>query len=65
MEGEIVEGQSLVTIKEEDIPDDIKELIEMGVWTMEDVVTKMAVGNNREKRMIIKKPSIHPSQSIL
>lgn len=57
LEGNIVEGQILVNITEADISDEIKELIEMGAYTMEEVTAKMTVGNNqREKRMIIKKP---------
>lgn len=58
IEGDIVEGQSLVNITEADIPDDIMELIEMGAYTMEEAVNKLAVGGSREKKMIIRKPSI-------
>jgi hypothetical protein len=58
LEGEIVEGQSLVNITEDDIPDDIKELIEMGAYTYEDAINKLAVGGSKEKRMIIRRPAI-------
>ena len=58
--GNIVEGGSVVNITEDDIPDDIKELIEMGIYTEEEAEKKCAVGNNgnRERRMIVLKPDI-------
>lgn len=57
--GDLVEGGSTVNITEDDIPDDIKELIEMGLYSEEEAEKKIAVGNgNRERRMIIVKPDI-------
>lgn len=57
--GNLVEGGSTVDITEDDIPDDIKELIEMGLYSEEEAEKKIAVGNgNRERRMIIVKPDI-------
>lgn len=58
--GNLVEGGSTVVITEDDIPDDIKELIKMGLYSEEEAEKKIAVGNNgnREKRMIILKPDI-------
>ena len=57
--GNLVEGAAFVTITEDDIPDDIKELIAMGLYSEEEAEKKCAVGNNnREKRMIIVKPDI-------
>lgn len=57
--GNLVEGGSTVNITEDDIPDDIKELIEMGMYSEEEAEKKIAVGNgNRERRMIIVKPDI-------
>lgn len=59
VEGNLVEGGSIVNITADDIPDDIKELIEMGFYSEEEALAKCAVGNtSREKRMIITKPSI-------
>lgn len=59
VEGNLVEGGSIVNITTDDIPDDIKELIEMGFYSEEEAIAKCAVGNtSREKRMIITKPSI-------
>ena len=57
--GNLIEGAAIVNITEDDIPDDIKELIAMGLYSEEEAEKKCAVGNgNREKRMIIIKPDI-------
>lgn len=57
--GNLIEGGSTVNITDDDIPDDIKELIEMGLYSEEEAEKKIAVGNgNRERRMIIVKPDI-------
>lgn len=58
--GNLVEGGATVAITEDDIPDDIKELIDMGLYSAKEAERKIAVGNNgnRERRMIILKPDI-------
>lgn len=56
--GNLVEGGSTVNITEDDIPDDIKELIEMGLYSEEEAEKKIAVGNGNRERMIIVKPDI-------
>lgn len=58
--GNIIEGGSIVNITEDDLSDDIKELVEMGVYDLDEAIKKCsAVGNNdREKRMVISKPDI-------
>lgn len=58
VEGELVEGASIVNITIDDLPDDIKELIELNVLTEEEALSRCAIGGNKEKRMIIKKPLI-------
>lgn len=59
VDGNLIEGGSIVNITADDIPDDIKELIELGLYTEEEALAKCAVGNtSREKRMVITKPSI-------
>ena len=59
VEGNIIEGQAIVNVTEDDIPNDIKELIDMGIYTAEEAEAKCAIGNtNREKRLVITKPSI-------
>ena len=49
---------AIVTATEDDIPDDIKTLIEIGVYTLEEALAKCTVTSGREKRMVIRKPSI-------
>ena len=57
-EGELIEGGAVVTATLDDIPDDIKELIECGVFTEEEALVKCSSNGNREQRMIIRKPMI-------
>lgn len=55
VEGNLIEGGSIINIT----ADDIKELIELGLYTEEEALMKCAVGNtSREKRMVIIKPAI-------
>ena len=57
--GDIIEGAAIVNITYDDIPDDIKEMIEMGLYSEDEAKKKCAIGNNnREKRMVIIKPDI-------
>ena len=58
-EGYFIEGGNIVNITADDLPDDIKELIELKYYTEEEAIASCAVGNStREKRMIIKRPAI-------
>ena len=57
-EGDLIEGGAVVTATEDDISDDIKALIEIGVYTMEEALAKCTVSSGREKRMVIRKPLI-------
>lgn len=57
--GNLIESGSVGNITDDDIPDDIKELINMGLYSEEEAKAKCAVGNgNRERRMVITKPDI-------
>lgn len=57
-EGEFVEGGAVVTATWDDIPDDIKDLVEMGVYTKDEALAKCTANGSRERRMVLKKPSI-------
>lgn len=57
-DGEFVEGGAVATATWDDIPDDIKGLVEMGLYDKEEALAKCTVNGNRERRMILKKPSI-------
>lgn len=58
VEGKIIEGQQLVEVSEDDIPEDIKELIELGIYEKEEILNKMAVTGDRVRRYIITKPYV-------
>lgn len=57
-EGEFVESGATVTATEDDLTDDIKELIDLGLYTLEEALAKCTVGGSKERRMILKKPAI-------
>ena len=57
-EGEFVEGGAVVTATWDDLPDDIKDLVEMGVYTEEEALAKCTANGSRERRMVLKKPMI-------
>lgn len=57
-EGDLIESGALITTTEDDIPDDIKDLIEIGAYTLEEALTKCTESTTKEKRMIIRKPVI-------
>lgn len=57
-EGEFIEGGAVVTATWDDIPEDIKDLVDMGVYTKEEALAKCTANGNRERRMVLKKPVI-------
>lgn len=57
-EGEFIEGGAVVTATWDDLPDDIKDLVEMGVYTEEEALAKCTANGSRERRMVLKKPWI-------
>ena len=57
-EGEFVEGGAVITATLDDIPDDIKDLIAIGVYTEEEALARCSSNGNRERRMLLKKPYI-------
>ena len=57
-DGEFIEGGATVQATWDDVPDEIKDLVEMGVYTKEEALTKCTANGNRERRMVLKRPSI-------
>lgn len=57
-EGDFIEGGSVVAATWDDIPDDIKDLVEMGVYTKDEALTKCTTNGGRERRMLLRKPQI-------
>lgn len=57
-EGDFIEGGAVVTATLDDLPDDIRDLVKMGVYTEEEACAKCTANGNRERRMVLKKPHI-------
>ena len=57
-EGEFIEGGAVVTANLEDLPQDIRDLVNMGVYTEEEACAKCTANGSRERRMVLKKPWI-------
>ena len=57
-EGNLIEGGAVVTATWDDIPDDIKDLVEMGVYSKEEALAKCTANGSRERRMVLVKPQI-------
>ena len=57
-EGEFIEGGAVVTATWDDVPQDIKDLVEMGLYDKEEALAKCTANGNRERRMVLKKPQI-------
>ena len=57
-EGEFVNSGAVIQATMEDVPDDVKLLIEMGLYTEEEILTKYAAQGNTERRCILTKPIV-------
>lgn len=56
--GIFVEGGATITATMDDVPDDVKELIDMGLYSEEEALAKCSASGSRERRMILQKPVI-------
>ena len=57
-EGSFIESGAVVTASWDDIPDDIKDLVEMGVYSKEEALAKCTANGSKERRMVLNKPQI-------
>lgn len=57
-EGEFIEGGATVKATYDDLPDEIKELVDIGVYTEEEACADCSTSGNRERHMVLKKPFI-------
>ena len=57
-EGEFVEGGAVVTTTLDDLPDEIRDLVDACIYTEEEACAKCTANGNRERRMVLKKPMI-------
>jgi hypothetical protein len=58
VEGNILEGNPISAITEDQIPDDIRELIELGVYDKDEILGKMVIKGERISKMEIVRPYI-------
>ena len=57
-EGEFIEGGAVVTATLDDLPDDIRDLVDMGIYSEEEACAKCTANGSRERRMVLTKPQI-------
>lgn len=57
-DGVFIEGGATVTATLDDVPDDIKELIDCGIYTEDEALAQCSSNGSRERRMLLKKPTI-------
>ena len=57
-EGDLIEGGAVVTATWDDVPQDIKDLVDCGVYTEEEALAKCSSNGNREQRMVLRKPMV-------
>lgn len=57
-EGKFIEGGAVVTATLDDLPSDIRELVEAGVFSEEEACAKCTANGNKERRMVLRKPLI-------
>lgn len=57
-DGKFVETGATVQATMDDVPDDIKEFIEMGIYSEEDALAACSENGSRERRMMILRPTI-------
>lgn len=57
-DGIFVEGGATITATMDDVPDEVKELIDMGLYSEEEALVKCSASGSRERRMILQKPVI-------
>ena len=58
MEGKFVESGVTIQATLDDIPEDIKELIEMGIYSKEEALASCTANGNKERRMVLVRPII-------
>lgn len=59
-EGKLLEGATIINATKDDLTDDLKEMIDLGLMSEEEALSKCVVSTNREKRMVLIKPYFKP-----
>lgn len=55
--GDLIENGT-VTITYDDLPDEIKELVDGGIYPLEEALSKCTANKSKDKRMVLSKPEI-------
>ena len=63
VEGKITKNGTTIDIVDSDIPDDIKALIEMGVYTEAEIMDKATGGGNKRETYLITRPVVKAIKS--
>lgn len=58
VEGEMRSSVEVTEISDEDIPEDMKQLIEMGIYTKEQILGKLTIKGSGVQKMVIIKPFV-------
>lgn len=57
-EGNFIEGGAVVAATMDDVPQDIRDLIDCGVYTEEEALARCSSNGSREQRMVLCKPIV-------
>lgn len=57
-EGDLIEGGAVVTATWDDVPQEIKDLVDCGVYTEEEALARCSSNGSREQRMVLRKPMV-------
>ena len=57
-DGDFIESGAVVTLTLDDLPDDIRELVECDVFTEEQAIAKCSTNGNKERRMVLRSPAV-------
>lgn len=57
-QGVFVEGGAVIQTTEDDLPDDIKELVEMGAYSLKEALALCTENASKERRMLLTRPVI-------
>lgn len=56
LNGELIEGGAIVTATWDDVPDAMKQLVTLKIWTKEQAIAKCSENSGREQRMVFFEP---------
>ena len=57
-EGDFIEGGAVVQATWDDVSDEIKDLVECGVYTEEEALARCSSNGGKQQRMVLRKPMV-------